>query len=490
MRTLIVGLAKTGTSALLYTIAQASPHATVFFEPPASKLHNLPEHAIAKVLFESQDETVLEEAAQFFDRKIILLRDPRDAFISRVLFALNNKPELLANDDWVKRFVSQVEAKQLQPAEHDFLSLDALYPPEISLLAEAALNRGRRYLDFVARHQNEWEIIYYEDLIAGNLRGLKRYLGLPLQGNIELPTNLSHISRSKSSGQWRHWFTERDVEVLRPRCMEQLKAWGYDTDWTLADTPTIAQEQATNYVKNLIETRRRHYNLSPPGTSLKHNAPCNICDGNKFGPGPNGRMATTGIPPYCTQCEALERQRMVRNIFQTFPIGFIDWRKGLQFSPDPGVPADLFRSYEVSIYGGANSIDMQAIDRSDGSYDFISLNHVLEFIPDDLKSFEELTRILSPRGFIQACFSTPLSRPMSIDYEIPFGPHEAWHLYGLDFAERFQCEKKGLSMLIVEGFDPSTETREIIHFFAKDKRQIDDIKVYLNLSKTEIRIIS
>ncbi len=217
---------------------------------------------------------------------------------------------------------------------------------------------------------------------------------------------------------------------------------------------------------------------------------CNICGNNEFTPGPNGRMAESGAAPHCAHCGALERQRIVRQLFQALPLGFIDWRRGLQFSPDPGVCASQFRSYEVSVYGGENSIDMQSIARDDGSYDFISFNHVLEFVRDDLTGFSEMVRVLSPRGIIQACFSSPYSREMSIDYNVPFGPHEAWHLYGLDLASRFSCAQHGLTSFAVEDADPCTGVREIVHFFCKDENDARRMQAWFKLWSDKVRILN
>lgn len=216
---------------------------------------------------------------------------------------------------------------------------------------------------------------------------------------------------------------------------------------------------------------------------------CNICGGSAFGPGPKGRSADTGAPPCCQQCGSLERQRIVRTMFLALPLGFLDWRRGLQFSSDPAVCSKQFRSFEVSEYGRQNSLDIQAIDRSDGSYDFISLNHVLEFVPDDVKGFDELARLLSPRGIIEATFSSPLSRQVCVDYTTPFGPHAAWHLYACDVRERFNCAGHGLTMLAIEGGDPCTGAREVVHFFLKDKDDAIRITTWLQMSLPDARIV-
>src|SRR5262249_10269873 len=128
---------------------------------------------------------------------------------------------------------------------------------------------------------------------------------------------------------------------------------------------------------------------------------CNICGGGEFSPGPRGRMSSSLRPPCCVKCGSLERQRVQRAILQRLPPGFLANRRCLQFSQDVALDPKRFSSFEVSVFEGTNSLDMERIDRPDASYDYVALNHVLEFVPDDRKAFAELVRILSPDGILQ-----------------------------------------------------------------------------------------
>ena len=216
--------------------------------------------------------------------------------------------------------------------------------------------------------------------------------------------------------------------------------------------------------------------------------PCNICGGLDFVPGPAGRMATNGRRPCCRQCGALERQRIVRRILQAAPVGFLSWRRGLQFSADPSISPGWFRHYEISTYGGENSLDIQNIARDAGSYDFISFSHVIEFVQNDLAAFAEMVRVLSPQGMIQACFSAPQLRERSEDYATPSGPHQAWHLYGMDVTARFAGLESQLVALVVEETDPCTNIRELVHLFFK--RPSDSMRMRSWLSALNLSAVS
>ncbi len=494
MRTLIVGPAKSGTTALLYMLAQAFPEAQVLMEEPCSKLGDPPPDCIAKVIFENESEDALIDAGARFDRRILLVRDPRDNFLSRVLYRIANQPELLADHTFVEKFLTLLESKQARPSAHDLLSIAAMLGEPGSAITDRSIAQLTRYAQFVDRCQHDWQVVYYEDMIEGNLRALRRYLRMPsLSGTAPLPSAYAHIPRSKRSGDWRQWFTSADVAAMQPALTPLLASLGYAVDWALAPEPRIEAAHAANYVRNLIQSRRAFYALPLQAGAGAQEDPsqgrCTICGHNEFSRGPNGRTADNGAMPRCTACGALERQRIVRSLLQAMPLGFIDWRRGLQFSPDPGVCADQFRSYEVSVYGGDNSLDIQAIARADHSYDFISFNHVLEFVPDDLASFAELIRVLSPRGILQACFSTPMTRATSIDYSTPFGPHEAWHLYGLDLPERFHCAQLGLGVLAVEAVDPCTGIREVVHFFTRDPGDVARLRTWIGMSCPGARFV-
>lgn len=213
---------------------------------------------------------------------------------------------------------------------------------------------------------------------------------------------------------------------------------------------------------------------------------CNICGGTEFGPGPNGRMAANGTLPHCERCGSLERQRILRGLFMALPGDFLGWRRALQFSPDPGLDPAWFRTHEVSIYGVENSLDIQAIDRPEGSYDFITLNHVLEFIREDRLGFKELIRVLSPRGILQICFSEPLSRDRCQDFVDPQGPFQAWHLYGKDLDRRFQCTERNLGVLAIVGSDPCTGVREVVHLFLRDPSEAPKLRETLAEHRIEV----
>ena len=211
---------------------------------------------------------------------------------------------------------------------------------------------------------------------------------------------------------------------------------------------------------------------------------CNVCGACEFATGPNGRLAENGALPRCLGCESLERHRAVRRVFQALPRSYLAERRALQFSPDNGVDPQWFRSFEVSVYEGENSLDLQAIARSDDSYDFLSLSHVLESVPDDLKAFDELCRILSPRGLLHVSFGVNKERVTTIMLAEPAHFWGAHRYYGHDVAQRFGCAERGLQMLEIEVADPCTGVLQTVHLFTRDEGDAARLREQLSQDDT------
>ncbi len=140
------------------------------------------------------------------------------------------------------------------------------------------------------------------------------------------------------------------------------------------------------------------------------------------------------------------------------PPAMLAWRRALQFSPDSSLEQSWFRSYEASLYGGENSIDLRVepIDRPSGSYDLISLSMVLEFIPEDRRAFSELVRIGSDSCILHLTFTSDLTDSESTHTEKPVGEFGHYHDYGLDFERWLSTADHGLSTLAAEIPDPVT----------------------------------
>lgn len=215
---------------------------------------------------------------------------------------------------------------------------------------------------------------------------------------------------------------------------------------------------------------------------------CNICGGNEFIRGPNGRLSGTKKFPKCKGCSSLERHRALRQIYVELNkvISFQEM-SALQISKDQAIKPEWFASHELSIYDGINSIDIQKIDRLDKSYDLVICNHVLEHIEKDIQALKELMRITSDRGFFQLSTPDPCRLQKTKDWGYPDdNKHGHYRVYGIDIEEKFK--KAFLSdgnIITIKIFmtDPVTELNDLFFFFTRSIKTAFLIKEIIKSAK-------
>ena len=209
---------------------------------------------------------------------------------------------------------------------------------------------------------------------------------------------------------------------------------------------------------------------------------CNICGGTAFEPGPNARASSTGRAPRCSRCRSLERHRQLRRVYAMIPAEHLASLAVLQLSPDIGVDPGWFRGYEVSEYGGANSLDLQAIDRPDAAYDLVICNHVLEHVADDIGGLRELLRITQPAGFVQITVPSPYTRATTTDWGFPDArAHGHYRGYGRDFIDRFGAARPDATVLEIEVFDPVTEAGSYVYLWSAQAERIARLEQWIGL---------
>ena len=125
-------------------------------------------------------------------------------------------------------------------------------------LVEMEKVRYQQMSDFADSLGSDWFIFKYEDMIEKKYGDLNTYLGFEIKDDAEIPTTTkkSKVVRKKAYGDWRHWYTEEDVELFKPAYLPYMKVIGYDCDdWTLSAHPIIEPEFSSIYMKGLV---RKH----------------------------------------------------------------------------------------------------------------------------------------------------------------------------------------------------------------------------------------
>ncbi|HEX8609671.1 MAG TPA: hypothetical protein VF800_00075 [Telluria sp.] len=262
MRCLIVGAAKTGTTALLYAVAQAmGGEPEILFEERIATLPPLAPHTAAKLLFEQERPDDIAAFGARFDRRILLVRDPRDNLISRLLYMVASFRVQMDDEAWLRTIAALLQRKQQDPASVALQAFPQLRPP--SVLLEHTCTTNQALAAFAAAHAGDWFILRYEDLVAGRLDALSAYLGLPVQADPKVDPTYQRVTRTKGTGDWRHWFTRDDVAHYRPLFDPLMRELGYADDWTLADPQLITPEHSWIYFERLVRERRQFFGLPP-----------------------------------------------------------------------------------------------------------------------------------------------------------------------------------------------------------------------------------
>lgn len=198
-------------------------------------------------------------------------------------------------------------------------------------------------------------------------------------------------------------------------------------------------------------------------------ASCNICGGTKFKLGPGGRLSITKLPPLCQGCGSLERHRVLRSTFDRIRNPKFKKFNALIFTKDLSVAGGWFGSVHVSVPGSRGAIDVQKIKLEDRSVDVIVCNHVLTNVPDYKKALNEITRVISDRGFAFISFSNPHFRAVTEDWgKADPNRHNQYRIFGSDIEQQLPSILSSAGILRVSQSDPVTATEDRAYIISKN----------------------
>lgn len=275
MKVLILGLAKSGTTALAYRIHDSWPQGEplrFFFEPrrwPPEPSVRREGSALAKVLIGPQSYADYGSFAEF-DKVILIVRDPRDTLISRLLYNLYEFPvatteaEITAYADLVRRKVENPESIPLR--ELVALMLRLLFPQLAS--RHPAYPNLKTMQDFAAgggTWQGEVEALFpdfctlrYEAFVSEKLGELEDYLGFALPPASAVATEHRRVERSRGSGEWQRWFSPQDEADFVPAMRPYLNRWGYHLERDMG-CGSIPMDTSVGYLERLRAERAKRF---------------------------------------------------------------------------------------------------------------------------------------------------------------------------------------------------------------------------------------
>lgn len=202
---------------------------------------------------------------------------------------------------------------------------------------------------------------------------------------------------------------------------------------------------------------------------------CSICESHEFKEGYGGRLSTTGLKPTCVKCGSVERHRIIYSMYEVL-VPFTKNLKALQFAPDNTLRKENFATLEGSTYGGENSLDMMNTGLTEGSYDLILSNHVLEHVRDHTKAIQEMIRVVGPTGLVHVCVPSPASNLRTVDWGFP-DPKKTFHYrwYGADAGMILAKNHSNLHVMAAIGRDPVTDTYDIVFWLSRSEAVLNTI---------------
>lgn len=264
MKILILAIGKSGTTALLHKIGSALPDFLLYSGGKLDKATKTNGDAIFKFTLSEQKGRSFENFREHlertnYDRKIWIARDPRDNAISRSLFRWYRGSE--TDKEQYRKVISLVEKKEQNPESVNFCEIMRYIPQQIPISVSEGVEKERfsynHMHQFVSELGNDWFIYKYEDLVDNNFEELNEYLGFEIKAETDIDKYTQKVARKKSSGDWRHWYTEEDVDFFRPAYSPYMELIGYNiNDWTLETPQVIEPKYASLYLKGLPKRRR------------------------------------------------------------------------------------------------------------------------------------------------------------------------------------------------------------------------------------------
>jgi hypothetical protein len=268
MKILILGTGKSGTTALVYKLAGGLPNCKAFSGGRPGKYIGDYENAVYKHTYEESKGKSFELfrkhlKKEHYDRKVWIARDPRDVAVSRMLYRWQKGVK--GCKDQFQAHLQLILDKEREPGAVSFAEICRYvgyneWPRAIEEAIDEERTRYRNMSDFVNGLTDDWFLFTYEDMIAKNYHALDTYLGFKVRDEAEVPvsTGKAKVVRKKATGDWRHWFTEDDIERYKPAYLPYMEVVGYDCDdWSLAANPAIEPQFSSVYMQQLAQKKNK-----------------------------------------------------------------------------------------------------------------------------------------------------------------------------------------------------------------------------------------
>jgi hypothetical protein len=264
---LILGAAKSGTTALFYAVRTAMEQRVG--QPIEGLFERRSPATIKAYLDGSADPAKLSKALlgptlrgnpkviERFDRKVVIYRDPRDNIVSRLLF-MPAKLFRPSEHDKTAKLIDLIRRKEADPTS---ISVTAIIT-EMATLAgrDDLLDNMRNNAVLPAKvkreHGDRWHMMPYDRLIAQDFAALGDYVGFPIGGDYAVGAQHGYVARGKGSGEWRNWFLPEDLPFFAGAVGDDYRLLGFDPDEMPDAAPSIDPKTGSAYLAQQFERIR------------------------------------------------------------------------------------------------------------------------------------------------------------------------------------------------------------------------------------------
>ena len=186
-------------------------------------------------------------------------------------------------------------------------------------------------------------------------------------------------------------------------------------------------------------------------------------------------ITDVSIRKICGKCGNADRTRTVHLLYKSL-YSITKTRNALLFTQENYLMDSMFESCERSIYLGMNHLDIQNINREDNTYSWLTANHVLEHIENDVIALKEMFRIISEDGCIQLTVPTTGRVHETNDWGFPDKDKMGhYRNYGADFVFKLRSTLPNAHILCVFATDSLSPFTDIVYLITKSQLQSQNI---------------
>ena len=264
---LILGIGKSGTTALMSAVSQ-SLGIPFEMEPRNLGRFDYGKSFVAKKLVDSLWDSELKYILNF-DKVIFIVRDPRDVLISRLLYRPYGAKKF-RKDVPLKGYLDLVNQKVRKPTSVSVRDLVVRLRETSSHQTQSTTMKVYQRLLHVHKYYGRNALLLkYEDFVQGNFTDLDAYLGGNVSGIFEVDPKFGRVARKGGHGDWKNWFTREDCTFFDRLFREIYTTFGYVPESPAAH-PVIDRAASSDYIVRIVNDWRRARDFPPYDPRFVH----------------------------------------------------------------------------------------------------------------------------------------------------------------------------------------------------------------------------